>query len=397
MTGSKGLRIKGRAHDPLSNGTLRSSVSPLVGEKNAIKGSIPHSGRLAFSHSGRRNGTNASDTRHNTLYTLRNTSKRHEGLIHSCTIMHHSNSIFAFHSLYTLHSITQTQPFTITSTCFHSCNFHQSPNPKIHPPPSITTTHHLQLLHFVSIISIPFATILFTTSSPKNTSNLFPQIPLIPRDITPFILTSLDSKDTDSFSPPSHPRSSHLSISIYSMSLILFIHIYTSKIHLYYHRSFREKHNSSMLILRFSLQTFHLSTNTNTHLQPLSTIPSHFYHLLLFTPFVSNPSERATHFRQVLHLNTPSYSICTLSLRNIHSIHLYTPFYHFQTSHHWTSHSLLYQPHSHLTQYERYETSNNTFLPPSLSRFIEMKRGWSKWRWVKNSRIQLKWKMDLGG
>lgn len=115
MTGSKGLRIKGRAHDPLSNGTLRSSVSPLVGEKNAIKGSIPHSGRLAFSHSGRRNGTNASDTRHNTLYTLRNTSKRHEGLRMTHTLMHHHASL----KLHLCISLTLYTPFHHTNSTIH--------------------------------------------------------------------------------------------------------------------------------------------------------------------------------------------------------------------------------------------------------------------------------------
>lgn len=49
MTGSKGLRIKGRADNPLSNGIFRSSLSPLDREKNRFKDHIPHSSRLSFS------------------------------------------------------------------------------------------------------------------------------------------------------------------------------------------------------------------------------------------------------------------------------------------------------------------------------------------------------------
>lgn len=48
MTGSKGLRIKGRADNPLSNGIFRSSLAPLDREKNRLKDHIPHSSRLSF-------------------------------------------------------------------------------------------------------------------------------------------------------------------------------------------------------------------------------------------------------------------------------------------------------------------------------------------------------------
>lgn len=48
MTGSKGLRTRCRADNPLSNGMFRSSLAPLDREKNRLKDHLPHSERLLF-------------------------------------------------------------------------------------------------------------------------------------------------------------------------------------------------------------------------------------------------------------------------------------------------------------------------------------------------------------
>lgn len=48
MTGSKGLRMRWRADNPLSNGMFRSSLAPLDREKNRLKDHLPHSQRLLF-------------------------------------------------------------------------------------------------------------------------------------------------------------------------------------------------------------------------------------------------------------------------------------------------------------------------------------------------------------
>ena len=73
-----------------------------------------------------------------TLYTPNNNhfaQKQLHSLTHSCTYMHHPNTIYASHSLQQLHSNTQT-PFCIILSFHHSASsFHFI---SIQPIPSIT-------------------------------------------------------------------------------------------------------------------------------------------------------------------------------------------------------------------------------------------------------------------
>ena len=270
-----------------------------------------------------------------TLYTRNNNhfaQKQLHSLTHSCTYMHHPNTIYASHSLQQLHSNTQT-PFCIIIS-FQFNQFHQSQNWKIQL--QIIYHHHcsFQLSHFPNTISLPFSFILFTTSTQKNTSNLFTQIPPSRRNTTPFITKIRFPKDTNHFSPYHPTQSYHSSLTINSSYSILYNHIYITKIHSHYYHSLLKKHNSSTLILQFSIQTLHTSTNTNTHFHTIQNISLQSHHTLLSIQTLSKPFHTQTHLTQLPHIQTPFHSIFTIqSIQHIH-IYLFHPFKHFQTFNH---------------------------------------------------------------
>lgn len=237
--------------------------------------------------------------------------------------------------------LTPTTPFKHTNTILHHPfisfqfnQFHQSQNWKIQL--QIIYHHHcsFQLSHFPNTISLPFSFILFTTSTPKNTSNYFTQIPPSRRNTTPFITKIRFPKDTNHFSPYHPTQSYHSSLTINSSYSILYNHIYITKIHSHYYHSLLKKHNSSTLILQFSIQTLHTSTNTNTHFHTIQNISLQSHHTLLSIQTLSKPFHTQTHFRQLPHIQTPFHSIFTIqSIQHIH-IYLFHPFKHFQTFNH---------------------------------------------------------------
>lgn len=199
--------------------------------------------------------------------------------------------------------LTPTTPFKHTNTILHHPfisfqfnQFHQSQNWKIQL--QIIYHHHcsFQLSHFPNIISLPFSFILFTTSTQKNTSNYFTQIPPSRRNTTPFITKIRFPKDTNHFSPYHPTQSYHSSLTINSSYSILYNHIYITKIHSHYYHSLLKKHNSSTLILQFSIQTLHTSTNTNTHFHTIQNISLQSHHTLLSIQTLSKPFHTQTHF-----------------------------------------------------------------------------------------------------
>lgn len=237
--------------------------------------------------------------------------------------------------------LTPTTPFKHTNTILHHPfisfqfnQFHQSQNWKIQL--QIIYHHHcsFQLSHFPNTISLPFSFILFTTSTPKNTSNYFTQIPPSRRNTTPFITKIRFPKDTNHFSPYHPTQSYHFSLTINSSYSILYNHIYITKIHSHYYHSLLKKHNSSTFILQFSIQTLHTSTNTNTHFHTIQTISLQSHHTLLSIQTLSKTFHTQTHFIQLPHIQTPFHSIFTIqSIQHIH-IYLFHPFKHFQTFNH---------------------------------------------------------------
>lgn len=187
----------------------------------------------------------------------------------SCTPK--TSSIDSIHSHHSIPSHKHTQPSSFHFISIHQLN--QSTNSKIQL--QLLYHHHFnfQVWHFPSIISLPFSFILFSTSRLKNTSNLFPQFPPNRWDTTSFIIKIPIFKDTVHFSPQHSIQSFHLYIPIDSFPSILFNHSYITKIHSHYYHSFAQKHNSSILILQFSIQTSHTSTNINIHFVLLFNIP----------------------------------------------------------------------------------------------------------------------------
>ena len=144
MTGSKGLRMRWRADNPLSNGMFRSSLAPLDREKNRLKDHLPHSGRLLFWWYGHPR-------------TPKDTSK--------CT---HS------HSTHAITTISHKNNFTHSHTHAHTCT---TQTPSMHPTHSNnsiqTHKHHsASSFHFISIQPIPSITKLKNST----TNNIPPSL-----------------------------------------------------------------------------------------------------------------------------------------------------------------------------------------------------------------------------
>ena len=145
MTGSKGLRMRCRADNPLSNGMFRSSVAPLDREKNRLKDHLPHSGR---------------ETVILVIWTPKDTQER--------LFRTHS------HSTHPITTISHKNNFTHSHTHAHTCT---TQTPSMHPTHSNnsiqTHKHHsASSFHFISIQPIPSITKLKNST----TNNIPPSL-----------------------------------------------------------------------------------------------------------------------------------------------------------------------------------------------------------------------------